>query len=108
MALTSTATKTLQRQIAYILGMYLPKVIVVPPCKNNIMYSVKSHTSLKNTFEPLSKKLKEEGTNMSRMIIYCRSIVDCADIYELGDSFLVPPDAPDQSKFRLVDMYTSY
>ncbi len=112
MALTATATKTLQRQISYILGMYLPKVIAVPPCKNNIMYSVTSHTSLKNTFEPLSKKLKEEGTNMSRMIIYCRSIVDCADIYEflkseLGDSFLVPPDAPDQSKFRLVDMYTS-
>ncbi len=82
MALTATATKTLQRQIAYFLGMYLPKVIAVPPCKNNIMYSVTSHTSLKNTFEPLSKKLKEEGTNMFRMIIYCRSIVDCADIYE--------------------------
>ncbi len=86
MALTATATKTLQRQIAYILGMYLPKVIAVPPCKNNIMYSVTSHTSLKSTF-------------------------DCADIEflksDLGDSFLVPPDAPDQSKFRLVDMYTS-
>ena len=49
---------------------------------------------------------------MSRTIIYSRSIADCADLYEffkgeLGDHFLVPPDAPDQSKYRHVDMYTS-
>ena len=49
---------------------------------------------------------------MLRMIIYCRRIENCSDLYdffqdELGDGFLVPADAPDQSEFRLVDLYTA-
>ena len=112
MALTATATKTLQKKISYILGMHLPKVIAVSPCKNNLIYAVTTHTSMRSTFMPLLRKLREEGTAMSCTIIYSRSIADCADLYEffkgeLGDHFLEPPDAPDQSKYRHVDMYTS-
>ena len=99
MALTATATKILQKKIAYIPGMHLPA------------YAVTTHTSMRSTFMPLLRKLREEGTAMSRIIIYSRSIADCADLYEffkgeLGDRFLVPPDAPDQLKYRHVEMYT--
>ena len=62
MALTATATKTLQKKISYILGMHLPKVIAVSPCKNNLMYAGTTHTSMRSTFMPLLRKLREEGT----------------------------------------------
>ena len=111
MALTATTTKTLQRKVAKILGMHLPKVIAVSPCKSNLMYSVVTYTSIRRTFMPLLKRLREDGSSMPRIIIYCRRIETCGDLYdffkdELGDSFLTPPDAPDQSQFRLVDMFT--
>jgi ATP-dependent DNA helicase RecQ len=111
MALTATATKTLQRKVAKILGMHTPKVIAVSPCKKNLIYAVTTHTSIPTTFMPVLKRLKKEGSSMPRIIIYCSRIEDCGDLYdffqgELGDCFLTPPDAPDQSQFRLVDMYT--
>jgi ATP-dependent DNA helicase RecQ len=112
MALTATATKTLQRKVAQILGMHLPKVIAVSPCKSNLIYALTTYSSIQRTFMPLLKRLQKEGTSMPRIIIYCRRIEVCADLYEffkdeLGDSFLVPPDSPDQSRFRLVDMFTA-
>ena len=65
MALTATATKTLQKKIAYILGMHMPKVIAVSPCKNNLIYAVTTHTSMRSTFMPLLRKLREEGRRNS-------------------------------------------
>ena len=80
MALTATATKTLQRKVAKILGMHLPKVIPVSPCKSNLMYSVVTHTSIRRTFMPLLKRLREDGSSMPRIIIYCRRIETCGDL----------------------------
>ena len=49
---------------------------------------------------------------MSRILIYCLRYEICADLYiyfreGLGKYFTDPVDSPDQSKFRLVDMFTS-
>ena len=113
MALTATATKSLQKKVAEILGMHNPKVIAVSPSKPNLMYHVTSTcTSLKSTFMLFALRLKDFGVLFPRTIIYCRRIEDCANLYEffkavLGDSFLNPPDAPDQSRFRCIDMYTA-
>ena len=49
---------------------------------------------------------------MPRVIIFCRRCEDCASIYSfflsiLKHEFTEPISAPNVSKFRLVDMYTS-
>ncbi len=49
---------------------------------------------------------------MPRAIVYCRRYEDCADLYlflqaGLGREFTEPTDAPDLSRFRLVEMFTS-
>lgn len=112
MALTATATKTLRYSVSRTIGMCDPVVIAVPPCKKNIMYSVKAFESVADTFKPVVERLKLERTNMPRMIIYGRSFSVCADVFlyfksQLGENITEPIDAPDLAKFRLVDVFTS-
>ena len=112
MALTATATKTLQLQVAVILGMQNPVIVAVSPCKPNIMYAVSIFNSIKETFKPILLRLKKEKTKMPRTIIYCRRHEVTADLNlffrdGLGECFTEPSDAPDHSGFRLVDMFTS-
>lgn len=112
LALTATATKSLQYNVATILGMYKPITVAVSPCKANIMYAVSSYSSLSETFGPILLHLKKERTKMPRLIIYCLRYEDCADLYiffrnGLGEDFTEPPNYPDHSRFRLVDMFTS-
>ncbi len=112
MAMTATATRSLRKRVAAILGMRDPVVVAVSPCKSNLMYAVASYTSVSETFRPLLESLKVRRTLMPRIIIYCRRYEQCAELYlffrgGLGSSFTDPVDAPDQSKFRLVEMFTS-
>ena len=113
MALTATATRTLQHEIARILGMCGPTVISVSPCKINIMYALAAPChSIATTFRPILMRLKKERVKMPRIIIYCRKYEECADLYiyfrdELGETFTEPVKSPDLSKFRLVDMFTA-
>ena len=112
MALTATATRSLRTSVTSILGMHDPIVIAVLPCKVNIMYAVESCESLEQSFGPFVERLRNERTTMLRTIVYCRSYTDCADVYiyfrqNLGTMFTEPPGAPDISRFRMVDMFTS-
>ncbi len=104
MVLTATATKSLQYKVATILGMCKPVIFVVSPCKENIMYTVSSYTSLSETFEPVLLRLKKKRTKMPRICVM-RFIA----IFKngLGRDFTEPPGYPDHSRFRLVDMFTS-
>ena len=112
MAMTATATRPLRASIISILGMCDPTVIAVSPCKVNIMYAVEPYESLDKAIGPLVARLRKERTKMPRTLIYCRSYTDCSDIYlyfyqNLGLLFTDPPGAPDISRFRVVDMFTS-
>ncbi len=113
MALTATATRTLQNEIARILGMKRPTVISMSPCKKHMMYAVAApYQSISVTFQPILVQLIKERVKMSRIIIYCQKYEDCADLYiyfrdELGEAFTEPSKSPDLSKFRLVDMFTA-
>ncbi|XP_065892835.1 uncharacterized protein [Dysidea avara] len=70
-------------------------------------------STLHETFGPVLHELRGKLTSMDRVIIYCRKIEDCSDLYcflkrGLGDNFTYPSDAPcELSKYCLVDMYTS-
>ena len=57
MALTATATKTLQMKVSRILGMHGPTVISISPCKKNILYAVAGD------FQPLLIQLIKEREN---------------------------------------------
>ena len=112
MALTATATKLLRKNVAQILGMSGESVVACSPSKDNIMYTTTIFKSMEETFFPVAQKLFDEGVVCPRMIIYCRSYGDCADVYLylktfLGDKFTSPVGAPDLPMFRIVDMYMS-
>ncbi len=112
MALTATATKSLQSEVAEILGMMNTISLAVSPCEANIMYAVGEYSNISETFKPLLLRLRKDRTKMPRTIIYCRRQEECADLYlffrdGLGSEFTEPCDAPDHSGFRLVDMFTS-
>ena len=111
MALTATATKYVRQTVARQLGMRVPAVITAPPCRPNVTFSVQGFSCIEDLMY-LVEQLRSEGKEMGRVIIYCQRIQDCADLYaffqrSLGHHFLSPPDAPNQSRFRVVDMFTS-
>ncbi len=112
MALTATATKMVLTYVAYTLGMEKPIVIALSPCKANYIYNVGLFTTVRRTFQPLLNRLKAVRDKTPRMIIYCQSFKMCGDIYTylsqgLGPELTEPIDAPNISRFRLVDMFTS-
>ena len=103
MALTATATRSLQLELTDKIGMKQPVAIVLPPCKPNLMYKVMSFQSIKESFTPLLERLMKERTALPRMIIYCRKMEDCADLYlflqnGLGKYFTEPPGEPSISQ----------
>ena len=78
----------------------------------NMCYSISKFTTISETFSPLLEELRVQKSLHSRVIIYCRQLADCCDLYKffkhgLGVNFTDPIDAPDLSQFRLVDMFTS-
>ena len=93
--------------------MHSSLIVAVSPCKKNLMYTVSPFTSIKETFEPLCKKIiKMKKTSMPRVIIYCRRYEDCSNLYiyfkrGLQHDFTYPCGAPDLSRFRLVEMFSS-
>lgn len=113
MALTATAPLSLRMELAHVIGMRSPYTVILPPCKDNIFYCVSSYASIEEDFADIVEELKSSQEHFPRTIIYCRSMVDCSDVYcfvrkQLGISFTNPPGAPAAlQKYRLVDMFTS-
>ena len=112
MALTATATRSVQIAVTNIVGLRNPFVITRCPARSNLIYSVGLFKSLPDTFEEFASKLKCEKTNFPKTIIYVRSFGLCADIYlylknQLGLAFIYLEDAPDIPEFRLVEVFTS-
>ena len=112
MALTATATVDTRRRICLILGMREPSVIATSPDKTNLCYWVKEGVSVHDFVTPLVAKLKVQRSKLPRVMIFCRRIEDCSILYRLflmhlKKEFTEPIGAPNVSKFRLVDMYTS-
>uniref|UniRef100_A0A1X7VD72 Helicase ATP-binding domain-containing protein n=1 Tax=Amphimedon queenslandica TaxID=400682 RepID=A0A1X7VD72_AMPQE len=91
MALTATASLCLRLKLKEIIEMRNPTVVLLPPCKHNILY---------------------QRTNYRRAVIYCRTIEECATLYRyfrdnMGRNFTEPQNAPAIARFRMVDMFTS-
>ena len=111
MALTATATVSTRDTVISILGMKSPTIVSASPDKPNISYSVRDKGNIES-FSPLQKKLQTLRCQMPRVIIYCRKVEECSQLYlfflsSMKHEFTERPGAPNIATFRLVDIYTS-
>jgi len=112
MALTATATISSRRKIILSLDMQGCHVISRNPRKMNIKYIVRQKVTIEEAFSPVIEDVSLNSQNADRTIIFCQNFRDCFDIYQcfrmkLKQRMYYPPTAPQLSKYRLVDMFTS-
>ena len=116
MALTATATRALRLQVEQMLGMRSPLAIIHSPDKQNLRLSATELKCLNNygvskIFNHILVDLREKLTLLPRILIFCKTKIDCPKLYTffkagLGKYFTYPPGAsPDLVECRLVDMF---
>ena len=86
------------------------KVVQTSPDRPNIYYDVHRKTDIETDMECLVSSLKELQNKASRVIVYCRTLDVCADLYahfhfELGDRSYYPAGVEQVSANRLFEMY---
>jgi len=59
MCLTATASRLLQRDIAFTVGLRNPKVVAILPSKPNILYVVKIYNSPREAFSNIVSGLQQ-------------------------------------------------
>ncbi len=112
MALTATISKSSREHVQRILGMFNVNIVSMCPCKPNIDYSITTCCSGNwlEHFSPLLCCIQNNRINTPRTLVFCRTMNDCSSLYQffktgLGKGFVEPTDAPDCSRFHLVDMF---
>ena len=75
-------------------------------------YCVKQRNDIETDFAHIVDDLKANSVNAPRVIVYCRSLNSCADLYahflyKLGSSSYYPPGAAETASNRLFGMYHS-
>ena len=83
--------------------------VKLSPNHSNIKY-VERRTDLETDFSESLSTLKEKQKDTLRVVVYCRTLMICADLfsrfsYEMGKSQYYPPSAPELSENRLFGMF---
>ena len=110
-AFTATATRTIRHDVLMKLEMSDSKLVHVSPNRSNIYFEVRPRTSIEADMAPIVCDLQANKHKASRVLIYCRSLNTCADLYahfcyELGeDGSYYPESAEHISDNRLYGMY---
>lgn len=109
-ALTASVTKPMRLNISRRLEMSESKFIFVSPDRPNIFYQVFPRTDIAADLYGVVAELNTYTIATPRLIIYCRSLNLCADLYcffleHLGDNSYYPPGAPKVSDNRLFGMF---
>ncbi len=113
LALTATVTDSVRRSVMVSLNMRDCRLVSESPNKANIFYSVKRCSPrLEEDFAEVVDDLMENGVRARRLLVYCRSLDMCADLYahfhcSLGESSYYPSGSPTLSDYRLFGMYHS-
>ena len=84
--------------------------VKLSPNRSNIMYVERRRIDLETDFSELLSTLKEKQKNTVRVVVYCRTLMVCADMfsrfsYEMGKNQYYPPSAPELSENRLFGMF---
>ncbi len=111
-ALTATVTDVVLLSVIKSLNMIDCCVISESPNRPNIMYSVHRSSNLEEDFASVVEDLAKNSVKAKRLIVYCRSLDMCANLYAhfhltLGDNSYYPPGSPKLSDCRLFGMYHS-
>ena len=90
----------------------MSKVVTVKlsPNHSNIMYVERRKTGLETDLSESLSTLKEKQKDTLRVVVYCRTLMICADLfslfsYEMGKSQYYPPSAPKLSENHLFGMF---
>ena len=78
LALTATVTTSIEVDVIEKLDMLGCANVSVSPNRPNIFYEVKTRIDL----DHLVRSLKEDNIKAERVIVYCRSLNMCTDLYE--------------------------
>lgn len=109
MACIATATRTIKADIMSSLEVRDCITVSIPPNRSNIKYIVWRWTTVE---EDLVSSLKAKLINTPRVIVYCRTLLLIADLFdhfsaELEGHQFYPPGAPDLCKNRLFGIFHS-
>ncbi len=110
MACTATATRSVHGEVIRSLEMSGCVRISKSPDRPNIYYKVEARTDVESDFAELLVSLRDNLVKTPRVIVYCRSLDICSNLYahfhyELAESSYYPPDAPKLSDNRLFGMF---
>ena len=86
--------------------------ISTSPDRPNIFYEVIPRTDIDSDMKHLLESLQEHKNLSPRVIVYCRTLDMCANLYahfhfELGDESYFPPGCDKISDHRLFGMFHS-
>ena len=112
MACTATATKSVKQEVIDNLEMRGCEFVYTSPDRLNIFYEVQPRTDIETDVQHLVQSLHELSNKSPHVIVYCRSLNSCADLYAhfhyvLGDNSYYPAGSPHFSDYRLFGMYHS-
>ena len=110
LACTATATRSIRDEVITSLEMVDCEFIHASPDRSNIFYAVRPRLDIEVDMQPILQSLKENLINTPRMIIYCRSLNTCDDLYahfyhELQEKAYYPGGAEITSDNRLFAMF---
>lgn len=111
MALTATATHDTLEVVKERLAMEEPNIVALSPQRPNIIYKVKPSMSLNQLSSSVVEELTEKRSDFPKTIIFIRTYRDCSNLYsvirfKMGINFTEPPNYPNLSEFRMVEMYS--
>ena len=110
LAATATATKFIRNDAIQKLDMVDCEVVCVSPNRGNLYYEVRPRTTIEEDLEHLVAAVKQHRKKADRVIVYCRSLNVCADLYAhfhhtLGEACYYPQGSEKKSDNRLIGMY---
>ena len=113
MALTATITVAIKKDVVEKLDILGCVTVSVSPNRPNIYYEVHCRTDIDTDLGHIVESLRVNSNTAERVIIYCRSLNVCADLYEhfhdaLQDRLYYPPTAEHISDNRLFGMFHAH
>lgn len=112
-ASTATVTDVMRQEVIEKLEMEGCKIVTVSPNKPNIFYSVQKRSGdIEHDLSFIVDDIATHSIKARRVIVYCRSLDMCADLYAhflftLGDMAYYPTGAKEVSDNRTFGMYHS-
>ena len=112
MALTATVTKETLSCVVERLSMENPKIIGLPPNRENIKFVLKPSLKKKDFAHSLASELLTFRIQAPKTVVFGATVQQVADIFsiikrDLGMNITEPPNMPNILPFHLVDMFTA-